>query len=97
MQQAVAALHERYGLRYLLCEGGPSLYGAMLSAGLIDEKFLAVSPLEVGAKSQHGTRPTILPGIGFSRQNAVQWSWLSCRKVGDHQFHRFRRKAALIC
>ena len=35
MPQAIAALQQRYGIRYLLCEGGPSLYSAMLTAGLI--------------------------------------------------------------
>jgi riboflavin biosynthesis pyrimidine reductase len=91
LQQAIAVLGKRYGIRYLLCEGGPSLYGAMLKSGLIDEKFLTVSPIEVGACSPNGPRPTILPSVGFGKQDAVQWRWLSCRKVGDHQFHRFRR------
>jgi riboflavin biosynthesis pyrimidine reductase len=92
LAQAVALLRERYNIRYLLYEGGPSLYAAMLTAGLIDEKFLTVSPIEVGGMSASGPRPTVLPGIGFDKEHAVHWRWLSCRKVGDHQFHRFRRK-----
>jgi riboflavin biosynthesis pyrimidine reductase len=91
LTEAVALLQERYGIRYLLCEGGPSLYGSMLTAGLIDEKFLTVSPIEVGDMSVDGRRPTILPGVALGKQDAVRWRWLSCRKVGDHQFHRFRR------
>jgi riboflavin biosynthesis pyrimidine reductase len=94
LSQAVAALQQRYGIRYLLCEGGPSLYSGMLTAGLIDEKFLTVSPIEVGAMSAHGTRPTVLPGVSLSKQDAVRWRWLSCRKVADYQFHRFRREAS---
>jgi riboflavin biosynthesis pyrimidine reductase len=97
LRLAVAALGERYGIRHLLCEGGPTLYSGMLTAGLIDEKFLTVSPMEVGRLSAQGPRPTVLPDVGFSRDEAVRWSWLSCRKVGDHQFHRFRRKAKGIC
>ena len=97
LPQAVAALQQRYGINYLLCEGGPSLYSGMLTAGLIDEKFLTVSPLEVGALSAHGPRPTVLPGVGLSKQDAVHWRWLSCRKVDDYQFHRFRREASCIC
>jgi riboflavin biosynthesis pyrimidine reductase len=95
LKQAVAALRERYGIRYLLCEGGPTLYSGMLMAGLIDEKFLTVSPLEVGGLGADGRRPTVLPGVGFSREDAVRWRWLSCRKVDDYQFHRFRREASL--
>ncbi len=94
MPQAIAALQQRYGIRYLLCEGGPSLYSAMLTAGLIDEKFLTVSPIEVGAMSAHGIRPTVLPNISLSKQDAVHWRWLSCRKVADYQFHRFRREVS---
>jgi riboflavin biosynthesis pyrimidine reductase len=95
MPRAIAALHERYGIRYLLCEGGPALYSSMLVAGLIDEKFITVSPVEVGQFSADGPRPTILPDVGLSRKDAVRWNWLSCRKLGDYQFHRFRRKLGI--
>ena len=97
LRQAVSALKRLYGINYLLCEGGPSLYSGMIASGLIDEKFLTVSPIEVGRLSPQGPRPTVLPEVGFSKQEAVRWQWLSCRKVGDHQFHRFRRKESGIC
>ena len=44
---AVAALHER-GLRRLLCEGGPTLLTALLSAGLLDELCLTTAPVLLG-------------------------------------------------
>ena len=44
----VELLHRDFGIRYLLCEGGPTLYGSMSRAGLIDEKFLTIAPIEVG-------------------------------------------------
>ncbi|MGE5828109.1 MAG: pyrimidine reductase family protein [Micromonosporaceae bacterium] len=44
----VAQLHER-GLRQILCEGGPHLFGALLAAGLVDELCLTISPLLTGA------------------------------------------------
>ena len=43
----VASLHER-GLRQVLCEGGPHLFGSLLAAGVVDELFLTVSPLLAG-------------------------------------------------
>lgn len=44
----VAALHER-GLRNVLCEGGPHLFGILLADGSVDELFLTVNPsLEAG-------------------------------------------------
>jgi riboflavin biosynthesis pyrimidine reductase len=91
LQQAVVVLKERYGVNYLLCEGGPTLYSGMLTAGLIDEKFVTVSPIEVGRQSPYGARPTVLPNVGFAKEEVVRWCWLSCRKLGDYQFHRFRR------
>ena len=45
---AVRKLRSDLGAKYLLCEGGPTLYGALARADLIDEKFLTVSPFEIG-------------------------------------------------
>jgi riboflavin biosynthesis pyrimidine reductase len=50
---AVRALHER-GLRRLLCEGGPTLLTALLTAGLVDELCLTTAPVLLG------TAPTLL-------------------------------------
>ncbi|GAB4007510.1 pyrimidine reductase family protein [Glycomyces albus] len=45
---AVAALRER-GLRQILCEGGPRVFGDLIAEDLVDELDLTVSPLLVGA------------------------------------------------
>lgn len=50
---AVRALHER-GLRRLLCEGGPTLLTALLTADLVDELCLTTAPVLLG------TAPTLL-------------------------------------
>lgn len=42
---AVEALHERYGARLALCEGGPTLLGQVAAAGLLDELCLTISPV----------------------------------------------------
>ena len=47
---ALARLRSEYGVRSILCEGGPSLNGALLAGGLIDELFLTtVGKLAGGA------------------------------------------------
>jgi riboflavin biosynthesis pyrimidine reductase len=89
------------GIEYLLCEGGPTLYGHMSRAGLIDEKFLTVSPLEIGLfppsgeeageNEKRALRPTTFMAPGFDKEDAPWWRWLSCRRAGDHQFNRYRR------
>ena len=101
---AVAALRVQLGIEYLLCEGGPTLYGYMSRAGLMDEKFLTISPVEVGQlvpreqepslADQHSPspyRPTTFNAPGFVKESAPWWKWVSCRKVGEHQFCRYRR------
>ena len=45
---AMQLLRQLWGIERLLCEGGPTLYGYMSRAGLIDEKFLTISPVEIG-------------------------------------------------
>jgi riboflavin-specific deaminase-like protein len=55
---AMEALRLRHGVRSVLMEGGPTLLGAMLGAGLVDELFLTRSPLIVGG----GGEVTIVEG-----------------------------------
>ena len=105
LPQAIGKLREELGVKYLLCEGGPTLYGSLARADLVDEKFMTVSPIEVGqmvppeqerlAIDQTNPvllRPTVFGGPGYTRENLTRWTWLSCRKAGDHQFSRYRRK-----
>jgi riboflavin-specific deaminase-like protein len=44
---ALADLRAR-GVRALLCEGGPTLHGALHAEGLVDELFLTLAPLLTG-------------------------------------------------
>lgn len=46
------------GVRALLCEGGPTLHGALQAAGLVDELFLTIAPKLSGG----GAPPRILEG-----------------------------------
>jgi riboflavin biosynthesis pyrimidine reductase len=41
---ALRTLRESYEVRILLCEGGPTLLGAMLREGLVDMLFLTLAP-----------------------------------------------------
>ncbi len=105
LPEAVRKLRAELGIRYLLCEGGPTLYGYMSKAGLVDEKFVTVSPVEVGQcvpseqepsilekENRAKVRPTAFNAPGFTFENAPWWDWVSCRKADDHQFSRYRRR-----
>jgi riboflavin biosynthesis pyrimidine reductase len=91
------SLRQDHGVRYLLCEGGPTLYGNMVRGGWMDEKFLTIAPQEIGptdpennATAAHGTRLTTISGSGFSIETARWYRWISCRRAGDHEFNRYR-------
>ncbi len=55
LPEAMRILRKQMGVEHLLCEGGPTLYGSMARAGLIDEKFVTVSPVEIGLLGANGT------------------------------------------
>lgn len=105
LPHVVRTLRRDFGIQYLLCEGGPTLYGYLSRNGLIDEKFVTVSPVEIGqqippeqkpAITEQLNPPTLRPTTffgapGFTTETAPWWDWLSCRKIADHQFSRYRR------
>lgn len=55
------SLRDRYGVRSVVCEGGPTLNSHLLAAGLVDELFLTLNPkLSGGAAAL-----TIVAGRGL--------------------------------
>lgn len=48
LRAAFAELAERHGVATVVCEGGPTLNGSLAAGGLIDELFLARTPVLVG-------------------------------------------------
>jgi riboflavin biosynthesis pyrimidine reductase len=69
--KAVDALHGR-GLQHVLCEGGPTLLGWIVAAGLLDELCLTLSPLLVGG----GNLARILGGPALPSPAAMQLAQL---------------------
>ncbi|HEY5100914.1 MAG TPA: dihydrofolate reductase family protein [Gaiellaceae bacterium] len=79
---AVAELRER-GCRRILCEGGPTLFGSMLEAGLVDELFLTVSPLFAGRGLP------LVEGVEFLPDRRIAASLAGVRRHGAHLFLRY--------
>jgi len=48
LDDALRELHDRFSVRLLVCEGGPTIAGALAAAGLLDELFLTIAPRLVG-------------------------------------------------
>ena len=63
---------EEHGIRSVLCEGGPTLNGALLADGAVDELFLTVAPLIAA-----GPDPmTIVEGPGPDAPVPLELVWL---------------------
>lgn len=76
-------LRARFGVRSVLCEGGPTLNRALLAAGLVDELFLSLAP-----KLTAGARPlTIVEGMTLPRPVDMELTWLL--ESGGHLFLRY--------
>jgi riboflavin biosynthesis pyrimidine reductase len=58
------------GVRALLCEGGPTLHGALQELGLVDELFLTTAPKLVG-----GEAPRIVEGV-LPETAELELAWL---------------------
>jgi riboflavin-specific deaminase-like protein len=79
---ALADLRAR-GIRALLCEGGPTLLGALLAAGLVDELFLTLAPLLTGEEDA----PQIVAGGRLPAPAKLELLWTL--RAGDELFVRY--------
>jgi riboflavin-specific deaminase-like protein len=77
-------LRKRHDVRLLLCEGGPTLFGAMLRAGLVDELFLTIAPKLVGG----GSGPAVLSGPELPMPAQVELKWLLERRSSLYARYR---------
>ena len=90
LPRAIALLHER-GYESILSEGGPTIFTALVAAGLVDELFLTVSPLVAGRLGV--SRLSLGEGATFLPELRVVGDLLSVRKHESHLFMRYRLQA----
>lgn len=83
----VDALHAR-GHRLILSEGGPTLLGSLLDAGVVDELFLTLSPLVAG-RSREEERLSLVEWTLFLPERRLGWRLLGARRGGSHLFLRY--------
>lgn len=82
-------LHERFGVRRLLCEGGPSLNQRLLDAELVDELFWTIAPKLAGGQS-----PGLLAGPDPSSQVRANLDLVSLHEHEGELFARYRVRRA---
>ena len=69
--EALRIARGEHGVRSVLCEGGPTLNGALFAQDLVDELFLTLSPLIA-----NGPAPlTIVEGAGPSEPVRLELVW----------------------
>jgi riboflavin biosynthesis pyrimidine reductase len=56
----------------LLCEGGPTLFGAMVHERVLDELFLTIAPKLAGG----GTGPAITSGPELPEPELLRLQWV---------------------
>ncbi|HEV2774360.1 MAG TPA: dihydrofolate reductase family protein [Solirubrobacteraceae bacterium] len=69
---ALATLRDGYGVRAILCEGGPYLNASLIAQGLIDELFLTTVPVLAGAAGAL----SIMDGAPLQAPLAVSLRWM---------------------
>jgi riboflavin-specific deaminase-like protein len=81
---AVRELRYRFGVRSVLCEGGPMLNSELLRDDLVDELWLAVAP-----KLTAGAASTIVTGAALDPPAELALEWV-LESGDDHLFLRYR-------
>jgi riboflavin biosynthesis pyrimidine reductase len=78
----------RAGHGLILCEGGPTVFGALVADGLVDELFLTISPLLAG-RLPRDARPALIEGAELLPGLNVAGRLLSLRRSSSHLFLRY--------
>jgi len=84
---ALGRLRDEYGVRSILCEGGPRLNASLLAEGLIDELFLTTFAVLAGGEGALTILADMLPG-GTPMPQQLELLWLL-----EHESELFARYA----
>jgi len=91
-REVIGQLRAR-GYRSILTEGGPTLFGELLGAGLVDELFVTISN-RIAGRTADEPRPGIVENALFLPQNLKGAVLLSVRRSGSHLLLRYALQEA---
>jgi riboflavin biosynthesis pyrimidine reductase len=84
---AIQTLRRR-GHELILSEGGPTVFGGLIAAGLVDEFFLTTSPLLAG-RPPDSSRLGLVENAEFLPDTTVECTLLALRRAGSLLFARY--------
>jgi riboflavin biosynthesis pyrimidine reductase len=90
-QNILQLMSSEFGVRLLLHEGGPTLFGTFLAAELIDEMFLTLAP-QIAGRLPHSIRPSMADGVEFLPSTAPWFQILSIKQQAEHLYLRNRAR-----
>ncbi len=84
-------LRSQFGVKTLLHEGGPTLFGQFLAAKAVDELFLTLSP-QIAGRNGDASRPSVVQGVEFMPDSAPWFQMVSVKEKGAYLYLRYRRR-----
>jgi 5-amino-6-(5-phosphoribosylamino)uracil reductase len=72
LPRVMQQLRAEFGVRTLLCEGGPTLFGSLVAEDLVDELFLTLTPQLVGGEGN----PAIVSGAPLPEPVELRLRWI---------------------
>jgi riboflavin biosynthesis pyrimidine reductase len=84
-------LQSQFGIKTLLHEGGPTLFGQFMAADAVDELFLTLSPQIAGRKGD-AIRPAVVQGVEFVPNSAPWFEMASVKERAAYLYLRYRRR-----
>jgi riboflavin biosynthesis pyrimidine reductase len=81
-------LQQEFGVKLLLHEGGPALFGDFVAHGCVDELFLTLAPQFAGRDAAR-LRPGVIAGAAFMPETSPWLKIVSVKKSADHLYLRY--------
>jgi riboflavin biosynthesis pyrimidine reductase len=89
-REILELLQSQFGVKTLLHEGGPTLFGQFLAAEAVDELFLTLSP-QIAGRGVDVTRPAVVQGVQFVPDSAPWFQMVSVKQQAAYLYLRYRR------
>jgi riboflavin biosynthesis pyrimidine reductase len=88
----LALLHDEFGVRIALHEGGATLFGHFMAHGLVDEVFLTLAP-QIAGRATERPRPGVVAGVEFLPETAPWFKLVSAKQRLSHLYLRYEVKS----